>query len=83
MRFRSSGLGNTELYAKVVDLEIKEDLLIMHFNTYKPVEWHLKAAMQAQDRLDLVKALLRLNVKLLPYLFKWRSKNPPREPEAI
>lgn len=83
MRFRSTGLGKTELYANLVNLEIKEDLLIMHFDTYKPVEWHLKAAMQAQDRLDLFKQILKLNVKLLPYLFKWRSKNPPREPEAI
>jgi hypothetical protein len=83
MRFRSTGLGKTELYANLVNLEIKEDLLIMHFDTYKPVQWHLRAAMQVQDRLDLIKQLLKLNIKLLPYLFRWRSKTPPREPESI
>jgi hypothetical protein len=76
MRFRSTGLGKTELYANLVNLEIKEDLLIMHFDTYKPVQWHLRAAMQVQDRLDLIKQLLKLNIKLLPYLFRWRSKTP-------
>ncbi len=83
MRFRSTGLGTTELYAHLVNLEVKEDLLIMYFDTYKPVEWHLRAGMQAQDRLDLIKMILKLNFKLLPYLFKWRSKTPPREPESI
>jgi len=83
MRFRSTGLGNTELYANLVNVEIKEDLLILCFDTYKPVEWHLRAGIQAQDRLDMIKMILKLNIKLLPYLFRWRSKNPPREPESI
>ena len=83
MRFRSTGLGNTELYANLVNVEIKEDLLVLCFDTYKPVEWHLRAGIQAQDRLDMIKMILKLNVKLLPYLFRWRSKNPPREPESI
>ena len=47
MRFRSTGLGNTELYANLVNVEIKEDLLILCFDTYKPVEWHLRAGIQA------------------------------------
>ena len=83
MRFRSTGLGNTELYANLVNVEIKEDLLVLCFDTYKPVEWHLRAGIQAQDRLDMIKMILKLNIKLLPYLFRWRSKNPPREPESI
>jgi len=83
MRFRSTGLGNTELYANLVNVEIKEDLLILCFDTYKPVEWHLRAGIQAQDRLDMIKMILKLNIKLLPYLFRWRSKDPPREPESI
>ena len=83
MRFRSTGLGNTELYANLVNVEIKEDLLILCFDTYKPVEWHLRAGIQAKDRLDMIKMILKLNIKLLPYLFRWRSKNPPREPESI
>ena len=83
MRFRSTGLGNTELYANLVNVEIKEDLLILYFDTYKPVEWHLRAGIQVQDRLDMIKMILKLNIKLLPYLFRWRSKDPPREPETI
>lgn len=83
MRLRSTGLGNTELNANLVNVEIKEDLLILYFETYKPVKWQLQAAIQAQDRLDMIKLILKLNVKLIPYLFRWRSKNPPREPESI
>ena len=83
MRFRSTGLGKTELYANLEKVEINEDMLILHFKTYKPVEWHLRAGIQAQDRVDMIKLILRLNFKLLPYLFRWRSRNPPREPESI
>jgi len=83
MRFRSTGLGDTELYANLVNVEIKEDMLILYFDTYKPVEWHLRAGIQAQDRLDMIKLILGLNFKLIPYLFSWHSKNPPREPESI
>ncbi len=83
MRLRSTGLGNTELNADLVNVEIKEDLLILHFETHKPVEWHLKAAIQAQDRLDMIKLIFKMNIKLIPYLFRWRSKNPPREPGSI
>lgn len=83
MRFRSTGLGATELYANLVSLEIKEDLLILYFDTYKPVEWHLRAGIQCQDRLDMIKLLWGLNIKLLPHLFRWHSRNPPREPETI
>lgn len=83
MRFRSSGLGETELLCKLQRLEINDDLLILHFKSYKPVEWHLRAAMQVQDRLDVVKLLLKLNLKLLPALLHWHSRNPPCEPETI
>lgn len=83
MRLRSTGLGNTELYANLVNIDIKEDLLILHFDAYKPVDWHLKAAIQAQDRLDMIRMILKMNVKLIPCLFRWRSKNPPHEPESI
>lgn len=83
MRFVSTGLGKTELYANLVNIEIEEDLLIMHFDTYQPVQWHLRTALQAQDRLDLIIMILKLNFRLFPYLFNWRSKTPPREPESI
>lgn len=83
MRFRSSGLGETELLCKLEKLEINEDLMVLHFKSYKPVEWHLRAAMQVQDRMDVVKLLLKMNFKLLPSLLRWHSRNPPQEPEKI
>jgi hypothetical protein len=66
-----------------VNVEIKEDLLILYFDTYKPVEWHLAAAIEGKDRLDIIKMILKLNIKFLPRLFRWHSRNPPREPESI
>ncbi|RLI09728.1 hypothetical protein DRO33_06425 [Candidatus Bathyarchaeota archaeon] len=83
MRMRSTGLGKTELVGEVVGLEPKGDLLILHIQTTRPVRWHLRAGIQRFDRLELVKWLLRLNVRLIPYLLRWKSRQPPREPEEF
>jgi len=83
MRMRSTGLGKTELKGKFVDIEMNQDLMILHIETYDPVKWHLRAGIQRSDRWTVIKMLLKLNVKIIPYLWRWKDHTPPREPEEI
>lgn len=60
MRFRSAGLGPTELKGRISGLSPEgQDLLVLHINTYAPVEWHLKAAMERQDIPRVLKGILK------------------------
>ena len=83
MRMRSTGLGKTELQAEVTKLEPAGDMLILHIQSVKPVRWHIRAGIQPEDRLALLKELLKLNVRLLKYLnfLNPRGKHP--EPEEF
>jgi len=49
MRFRSTGLGKTELQAYPKGLEPVDDLLILHVQTTDPVRWHIRAGIQRRD----------------------------------
>ena len=63
MRFRSAGLGQTELKGKISDLApIGEDLLVLHINTYEPVEWHLKAAIERKDIPKVIMSMLKPSI---------------------
>lgn len=73
-RLRSTGLGKTEIQAHVSDIRIDKDLIIMEMQATKPVRWVLRAGLQPEDRLALVKELLKLNVKLLKFLVNWNPK---------
>ncbi len=81
MKMRSTGLGKTELEGHFENIELDGDLLIMHVQTTKPVKWHLRSGIQRRDRLAVLKMLLKLNIKLIPYLWRWKSHDPPREPK--
>jgi hypothetical protein len=60
MRFRSAGLGPTELKGRISGLSPEgQDLLVLHINTYEPVEWHLKAAMERKDIPRVLKGILK------------------------
>lgn len=60
MRFRSAGLGPTELKGSIAGLSPEgQDLLVLHINTTEPVQWHLKAAMERKDVLGLIKGILQ------------------------
>lgn len=84
MRFRSSGLGEQELKANLADLSpVGKDLLVMYIETYEPVQWHLRAAMEFTDIPAVVKGLLKPSVLfLLLRTILYVKKNPP-EPEKI
>jgi hypothetical protein len=60
VRFRSAGLGPTELKGKISDMgPIDKNLMVMHIKTYSPVEWHLKAGLEAKDVPKVVNGILK------------------------
>jgi hypothetical protein len=60
MRFRSAGLGPTELKGRISGLSPEgQDLLVLHISTFEPVEWRLKAAMERQDIPRILKGMLK------------------------
>jgi hypothetical protein len=78
MRFRSAGLGPTELKGRIADLSpVGEDLLVLHINTYEPVEWHLKAAMERKDIPGVLKGMFKPSIffHIIKTLF-YLKKNP-------
>jgi hypothetical protein len=79
-RMRSTGLGKTELHAQIVGLRPDQDLLILELKTVKPVKWHIRAGLQPEDRLKLLKLMLKLNFKLLKFVVNW-NPNKGNHPE--
>jgi hypothetical protein len=84
MRFRSTGLGPTELKGRISDLSpIGEDLLVLHISTYEPVEWHLKAAMERKDIPRVVMGMLKPSVLFYMIRTIFSIKKNPKELEDI
>ena len=84
MRFRSTGLGTTELrgYLKTVNRSDKGTLAAV-FQTTEPVQWHLGVYLEPSDIPKLAKVLFRpsLIFRTVMSLF-WVKKNP-KEPEDL
>ena len=59
MRLRSTGLGNTELEAKIVSVRRVDDLVIFFVNITKPVKWKTRMGFQRKDLKELVLSVLR------------------------
>lgn len=74
VRLRSTGLGKTEIQAHMTALRSDGDLLILEMQTDKPVKWHIRTGLQPEDRLGMLKCLLKLNFKLLKFLFNGNPK---------
>jgi len=84
MRFRSTGLGQTELKGRIAGLSpVGEDLLVLHINTYEPVEWHLKAAMQRKDIPRIIKGMLMPSILFHTIRTIFYLKKSPKELEDI
>lgn len=60
MRFRSTGLGKTELVGEIKSLERKGDYVILHLETTEPIVWQLRAGLCGPDL-----------KRLLPIAFKF------------
>ena len=78
MRFRSAGLGQTELKGKISDVSpIGDDLLVLHIKTYDPVEWHLRAAMERKDIPKILVGILKPSILFhIIRTFFYVKKNP-------
>jgi hypothetical protein len=84
MRFRSAGLGQTELKGKIADMSpVGEDLLVLHIETYDPVEWHLRAAMERKDIPAILKGMLKPSILLYIIRTIFHIKKNPKELEDI
>ena len=84
MRFRSAGLGQTELKGRISDMSrVGEDLLVLHIETHDPVEWHLRAAMERKDIPRVIRGLLKPSVFLHIIRVLFYKKNNPSELEDI
>lgn len=84
MRFRSTGLGNTELRGDLETVRLSDKgLLTADFQTTEPVQWHLGAALEPSDIPKLVKVIFKpsLVLKTIQSVF-WIKKNP-KEPENL
>ena len=66
MLFRSTGLGKTELKAKVTGLTVQGDYLIMQVDTLEPVRWKIRAAMSLPDMWTVIKSMMKpSNLKIM------------------
>jgi len=59
MRQRSTGLGNTELEAVILDIKRVEDVLMFYVDITKPVKWHTRMAFQEKDLRVLIRGMLK------------------------
>lgn len=84
MRFRSAGLGKTELKGRIAGMSpVGKRLLVLHIHTYDPVEWHLKAGMELKDVRGVLKGMLRPSVLLHVIRTIFYIKKNPKELEDI
>ena len=59
MKMRSTGLGETVLLGKMDEITQVQDYLVLHVNTLEPVQWHVRASMDYNDLLTLIKLILK------------------------
>ena len=79
MRLRSTGLGKTELEAKIEEVKKVDDVVIFYMRTSKPVKWRVRMAFQQQDLRNLVKAVLKpKNIGYILRSFFSSEKKVPR-----
>ena len=58
-------------------------MLVLHIETYDPVEWHLRAAMERKDVPAIVKGMLKPSIFLYIIQTIFRIKKNPKELEDI
>jgi len=84
MRFRSAGLGQTELKGRISDMSpVGEDLVVLHIETHDPVEWHLRAAMERKDIPKVLIGMLKPSILFHIIRTFFYTKKNPRELEDI
>jgi hypothetical protein len=76
MLMRSTGLGATELEAKINDCSPKGDHLILYVDTVQPVKWKIRCTMTLKD----LKKLIAVSMKMSILLFSMNIVRWFREP---
>ena len=80
MLFRSTGLGKTELKAKVSGMTRQGDYLILQVETLEPVRWKIRAAFSMPDMWTVIKFMLRSsNLKIMLSRRWFREAKHPGE----
>lgn len=84
MRFRSTGLGETELLRRISDLSPNgKGQLVFHIQTYDPVQWHVWAGLEYEDIPKTILAFLKPSVFFHVLRTLIRLKKNPKEPESL
>ena len=83
MRLRSTGLGKTELEARIVEVKRVDDVIIFYVNTTKPVKWKVRMAFQEQDLRGLIGAILKPNNLLCILRFIFTNEKQAGRTEAF
>lgn len=80
LRFRSTGLGKTMLQGEPADIQIVDDMLVMHIQSTTPVRWRIRAALSYRGLLAMIKMALKPSV-LKFVLFGFTTIKNPKLPE--
>lgn len=62
MKFKSTGLGETELVGDIAGFTRQGDYLILHIHTTQPIRWHIRAGLTYRDIVRLMAKAFRLTV---------------------
>ncbi len=71
MLFRSTGLGKTELKAKVSGVVRQGDYLILQVDTLEPVKWKIRAGISLKDMWMVIKSVLKPSNLRLMFSNRW------------
>ena len=74
MRFRSTGLGKTEMRGDVYDFTRNGDIFVLYVKTTQPPGWIVRAGLTYQDALKVLGLILRPKT-LASILFGWLKKS--------
>ena len=74
MRFRSTGLGKTEMRGDVYDFVKESDLFVLYVKTTQPAGWTIRAGLTYQDFFKVISLILRPKT-LFSILFGWLKKS--------
>jgi len=62
MLFRSTGLGKTELVAKISEVKRQGDYIIFYVDTLEPVRWRIRAGFNMRDLGTTIKLMLNFSI---------------------
>lgn len=82
LRFRSTGLGKTMLEGEPAEIQIIDDMLVMHIQSTTPVRWRIRAALTFRGLLKAVKLGLKPSV-IKFVLLGFKTLKSPKLPEEF